>query len=118
MQHHVPTGIKLDAFLALPADPDIDGQITAQTQAVNAVRQAGAIRDRAALSEFSAPAFPKGFAELLSRTIDDIAEDAERQLNEHLVAHSLTGGGNWIAQGIAHAGDACPFCGQDIRACR
>jgi wobble nucleotide-excising tRNase len=117
IQPHVPAGAKLETFLALPATADIDTQITEQERTVAAIRQAGAIKDRAALSEFVPPILPDGFAGLLSRTIDDIAQDAEKRLAEHLAAHGMTADGNaWIARGINHTGnDKCPFCGQDIR---
>src|SRR5690606_17032202 len=40
----------------------------------------------------------------------------EQRLSEHLAAHDMTAsGGNWIADGLGHAGDTCPFCGQAIR---
>jgi wobble nucleotide-excising tRNase len=117
IQPHVPAGMKLEAFVALPAMADIDAQIAEQERSVAAIRRAGAIKDRAVLSEFALPVLPDGFAALLSRTIDDIAQDAERLLAEHLAAHGMAAdGGNWIAEGVNHAGkDTCPFCGQDIR---
>lgn len=116
VQPHVPAGMKLDAFIALPETPDIAVQIEAQARTVDALRQAGALRARPALSEFAIPALPEDFTGLLARTIDDIAQDAEQQLSAHLAAHGMTAsGGNWIADGLGHADDTCPFCGQDIR---
>jgi len=116
IQPHLPAGMKLEAFLALPAAADIETQIAEQERIVEAVRQAAAIRDRGSLSPFTLPVIPEGLAALLSRTIDDIAQDAERLLTDHLAAHEMTAGGaNWLATGVEHAGETCPFCGQDIR---
>lgn len=116
VQPHVPAGMKLNAFIALPETPDIAVQIEAQARTVDALRQAGALRARPALSEFAIPALPEDFTGLLARTIDDIAQDAEQQLSAHLAAHGMTAsGGNWIADGLGHADDTCPFCGQDVR---
>ncbi|SMG52576.1 AAA family ATPase [Paracoccus sp. J56] len=116
VQPHVPVGMKLDAFIALPETADIAAQIEAQARNVDALRQAGALRARPALSEFTIPALPEDFVDLLARTIDDVAQDAEQRLSEHLAAHGMTAsGGNWIADGLGHADDTCPFCGQDIR---
>ena len=116
IQPHVPAGMKLETFLALPVTADIETQITEQERILEAVRQAGAIRDRASLSPFTLPRLPEGLEALLSRTIDDIAQDAERLLAAHLETHAMTTkGANWIATGIEHAGETCPFCGQDIR---
>ncbi len=116
VQPHVPAGMKLDAFIALPETADIAAQIEAQTRSVNALRQAGVLRARGPLSEFAIPALPADFTGLLARTIDDIAQDAEQRLSAHLAAHGMTAsGGNWIADGLGHAVDTCPFCGQYIR---
>lgn len=117
IQSHIPMGMKLETFVALPATADIDAQIAEQERTVAAIRQAGAVKDRAALTEFVLPALPGELADLLSRTIDDIAQDAERHLADHLTAHGMTtDGGNWIANGINHTDkETCPFCGQDIR---
>lgn len=116
IQPHVPAGMKLEAFIALPETPDIATQIETQERSVEALRQAGALRDRTALSEFTIPTLPEGLVGLLARTIDDIAQDAEQTLSAHLAAHGMSaGGGNWIADGLEHAADTCPFCGQDIR---
>jgi wobble nucleotide-excising tRNase len=116
IQSHVPTGMKLEAFLALPVVADIDDQIAIQERIVDANRQAAAIRDRAALSEIPAPALSTGLANVLARTIDDIAQEAEQLVTSHLTAHGMVdGGGNWLAEGLDHADQGtCPFCGQDI----
>ncbi len=116
IQPHVPAGMKLEAFIALPATADIASQIETQERSVDALRQAGTLRARATLSEFAVPAFPEDFTDLLARTIDDIAQDAEQRLSEHLAARGMAAsGGNWIADGLGHAADTCPFCGQDIQ---
>jgi wobble nucleotide-excising tRNase len=116
IQPHVPAGMKLDAFIALPETPDIATQIEMQERSVDALRQAGALRARPTLSEFAIPALPGDLADLLASTIDDIAQDAEQRLSAHLAAHGMTAvGGNWIAGGLGHAADTCPFCGQDIQ---
>lgn len=116
IQPHVPTEMKLDAFIALPETPDIAVQIETQASSVEALRQAGALRARPELSEFATPVLPEDFTSLLVRTIDDIAQDAEQRLSAHLAAHGMApSGGNWIAGGLGHAADTCPFCGQDIR---
>ena len=118
IQPHIPAGMALNGFLALPTDPEIDTRITEQERNVEAVRRAQQINERAPLSEITVPSLPESLADLLARTIDDIAQDAETHLNKHLMAHSMgTDGGNWIAEGLEHAdGESCPFCGQDIRA--
>lgn len=117
IQPHIPAGMNLDAFLALAADPDIDARIAEQERTVEAVRQVQQINDRPPLSEITLPTLPGDFTGLLARTIDDIAQDAETRLAEHLAAHGMEAdGGNWIAEGLEHADhETCPFCGQDIR---
>jgi hypothetical protein len=38
IQSHVPSGMGLEGFIELPADPEIDAKIVAQTQMIEAVR--------------------------------------------------------------------------------
>lgn len=117
VEPHIPRGMRLEAFLALATDPDIDAHILEQERALEAVRQAKVISERASLAAIPIPDVPGGFADLLARTLDDIAKDSEAQLAEHLAAHGMEeAGGNWIATGLEHTErDTCPFCGQDIR---
>lgn len=113
IQQHVPRSMRLDDFLGLPELPDVGAKIEIQQEVVSTLRQADALRSRGALTEFPLPSIPPGFTELLARTIDDIAKDAEQQVANHLEKHGMTnGGGNWIAEGLGHTGETCPFCGQ------
>jgi wobble nucleotide-excising tRNase len=112
---HFPPEMTIGQFLELAKDPDIDAKIAEQERAIEAIRQAGQIAARASLSEISLAEFPVGFVPLLTRTIDDIAGDAEKRVAEHLATHAGLDG-KWIADGTAHAsGDTCPFCGQSIK---
>ena len=113
IQPHIPAGMGLDAFLALPTDPEIGARIAEQERTVEAVRQAQQINDRLPLSEIEIPSLPDGFTSLLGRAIDDIAQDSESRIAKHLAAHGMESeGGNWIAEKLDHAdSDTCPFCG-------
>jgi wobble nucleotide-excising tRNase len=107
--------MKIDAFVALPSAENADTLITEQEKRVETARQASAIKDRKVLLEFPLPDLPSRFEQVLSTTIDDIAADAEAKLATHIAAHGMAdGGGNWIAEGLEHARDTCPFCGQGI----
>lgn len=115
IEPHLPQGMYVEAFIALPAVADIDQKIINQTRTVEAAQQAGAIRDRAQLSEFPLPVFPEGLSSLLGKSIDGIAKDAEQLLAQHLSDHGMEKkGGNWIAGGLEHSKNTCPFCGQDL----
>jgi wobble nucleotide-excising tRNase len=115
VQAHVHASMRIDAFIALPSADDIETQIAEQEKSVEAARQAGAINDRKALSEFALPDLPASFVPILGATIDDVAQDAERRLAEHISSHNMTDGGeSWIAEGLKHADETCPFCGQGI----
>lgn len=116
VEPHVPPGMRLEIFNDLSGIDDIDTQIENQKRAVESAQQAGAIRDRAPLAEFTLPVLPEGFTHLIAKTIDDIAHDAESLLSEHLSRHGMQASdGNWISAGLKHAESSCPFCGQNIK---
>ena len=116
LQAHIPAGIKLDAFLKLSADAEIDAKIAEQARSIEALEQAEHLKARAALAEFALPALPDGLAAALARTVDDVAADAELLMAAHLAAHEMTGEGEaWLADGTRFlAGDRCPYCGQSV----
>lgn len=114
---HLPSGMKVEAYVALPLVDDIDAQIAEQEKKVASIQESAAIKARAGLTEFTAPAIDIGLEELLRRTIGDVAQDAEQRLATHVARHGMAAGGaEWIAAGVEFArGNDCPFCGQDIR---
>jgi len=113
---HVPAGMTIDQFLALVMDPNIDAKLAEQERTIEAIRQVSEIRTRSSLSEIALPDFPETFGAVLARTIDNIADDAEKLITDHLAAHDMAGTGEaWIAEGMEHTeGDTCPFCGQSM----
>lgn len=117
VQRHVPASVTLDDFLAFPEDPAIDEKITAKEQELAAVRQAARIRDRQAFRAIDLPRLPDGIPELLARTLEGVAADAERQVNQHVAAHRMRRNGErWLAEGLPYIqdDDTCPFCGQGL----
>ncbi len=109
-------GMTPEAFLALPADPAIDEKIAAQERELAAVRQAEQIKTRAALATLTLPALPAGIAPLLAKTIEGVAEDAERRVAAQIEAHAMHDRGEaWLSDGLGYVRrDACPFCGQRL----
>lgn len=109
-------GIKLEDFIALKNIDDIDQKITTQDVTLTTIREAAAIKARTDFTKLVIPALPVGFNDLLVKTIDDIAKDAELQIQKHFTAHNMaTTGAAWVVLSIDHADNSCPFCGQDIQ---
>jgi wobble nucleotide-excising tRNase len=118
IQSHVPQGMKLEDFLQLPADAEIESAITSQTQQLGAIREAAQLKARPGLSLLTMPSLPTGFGDLISTTLDGIAEDAQNRVTEHIAQHKMGQHAEaWIAEGMEHiTGDDCPFCGQSLTA--
>ena len=116
IQSHLPQGMTLENFVALPAIDGIDDLIAGQETSVTAIRDAASIKSRAGMTELGAPNFPHGFTELLARTLEDIAEDAEEQVNAHFTEHHISSakGASWVVEELDHTDESCPFCGQDL----
>lgn len=107
-----------EAFVKLPADPAIDGKISAKERELEAVKQAAQIRDRAALSNLILPAFPRPtFEALLNKTLEGVAADAEQRVAQQIKMHNMGARGQaWILEGVEYIHDTtdCPFCGQSL----
>jgi wobble nucleotide-excising tRNase len=116
IQAVIPKGTTLEAFFALAVDPAIDGKIAAKENDLDAVRQADEIGKRAKLSMLTLPALPPGFAEVLARTVDGIAEDAEKRVKAQIDAHEMHAHGQtWLSEGVGFVRqNRCPFCAQDL----
>ncbi len=116
MQPHVPEGMNVDAFIAVPEDPEIDAIIAAKNQELQAARQAVQLQQRAALAPLEVPVFPASFAQLLAKTFENVAADAERRVSEQIARHGMQARGEtWLTEGLQYIReDSCPFCNQSL----
>jgi wobble nucleotide-excising tRNase len=116
IQSHVTAGMKLEDFIKLPADSDIDAKITAQTQTITAVRSSETLRARAALAPMRLPDLPANLEPLLGQTLDGIAADAQKLIAEHIAHQGMTRNGEaWLQEGTEHiANGTCPYCARSL----
>jgi len=112
LEQHVPAGMKLEAFLTLAADADVDDKIDRAEKALKAINDGAAIASRKLLSVPSLPALPDGFLDLLAKGVDGIAADAAERVQRQLAHHNFRDGGEvWLSRGLPHiVDDRCPFC--------
>lgn len=115
--------LSVDAFCALPEDPDIDAGMAAAERNLSAARSADAIRQQAAFLPLALPAFDiAGINALLDRTLPDLQAEAAARVRAHLASLGK-GGEAWVGDGMgriagASAGqehEICPFCAQSLR---
>lgn len=116
LQALLPRGTTLEAFLGFAEDAAIDAKTAATERELEAVRQATEIAARATLSAVTVPVLPAGFAALLTRTVEGVAEDAEKRVAAQVAAHGMgRAGEEWLGQGLGFVNEAgCPFCAQDL----
>jgi len=116
-QAFAPRGMTVEIFIALQEDPTIADQIAAKERELDAVKQAVQIRDRPSLANLTPPAFLRTTLEtLLGKTIEGVAADAERRVNEQIRSHAMHARGQtWVSEGLGFIQDnTCPFCNQSL----
>ena len=120
VQRHIEGNLSVDDFLQLAAVADVDALIQAKEAEITAIarrtQQAVQIQAKGQLQALTAPALPVGVDDILSRTVPDVAADAEARVKQHIQQHLDEHGEGWLESGTGYAsGDNCPFCGQDLR---
>ena len=115
LQQHAD-GMTLEAFLALPAEPDFDAAIGEARAALKAAESSAAIAGRALMQEVSLPEIPKDLLNLLGKGLEGVSADASKRVAAHLQQHQFhVEGEAWLQAGLKHAADGdCPFCGRSL----
>lgn len=116
LEQHVPAGMKLEAFLKLADDCDIDDKIDKATKALKAINDGAAIASGKLLEVPSLPSMPDGLLNLFAKGVDGIATDAAARVQQQIARHDFRDDGEaWLSQGLAHtAEDHCPFCAASL----
>lgn len=116
LEQHIPAGMKLDAFLKLAADSDVDDKVDKAEKALKAINNGAAIASRRLLEVPFLPSLPDGFLDLLAKGVDGIGSDAAARVHQQIARHDFRDGGEaWLSQGLAHAGEEhCPFCAASL----
>lgn len=108
--------IPLDDFLALPEDPAVDQKIEDAAKRVLMLERAAELRGAGGFSRVPLPRSLRGLRHLLARTVEGVADDAEKKLGEHIEKHGMSGGQAWLTTGLRFIGESndCPFCDRDL----
>ena len=112
----MPPEIPFDEFAGLPEDPAIEKNIAETTRKAKALAHSDQIQRRAGLGNLTLPKFPSELSDILARTLAGIASDVERQITDHIAAHSMAERGEaWLSEGLQFVrDDDCPFCNQKL----
>jgi wobble nucleotide-excising tRNase len=108
---HVPAA-QLDQFIELPLEDKIDEKIAAKSREVEGLKEIDNLRTHALLQALDVPPVPGRLEEILGKTLEGVSRDAEAKVKKHLAEHGLQE--DWLATGLKHADDDCPFCGQNL----
>jgi wobble nucleotide-excising tRNase len=112
---HVPAGMDLDDFIALPNDPEVAAKIAAADSELVALKHASEIRGKGLLQPLTLPELPDNFRQHLAQDISGLTTAAAERVRNHLQVRLKGTGEGWILQGLGHAdGESCPFCGQGV----
>lgn len=103
-------------FIALPEDPNIERKLEEQHKKVFAYENADRLRNERGLEPLPLPEPLDGLEALLGRTFEDLTEDAEKHVLEHVErCGGKDGHRDWLECGLDYVeGDTCPFCGQSL----
>jgi wobble nucleotide-excising tRNase len=112
--HHA--GISLEQFKKVKPVNNPEAALTDLRKRLDAANSATAIKRRIVPSPIPLPSLNlDSLFEILGTALEDIHEDAERVVNEHVRHIENANAENWISQGqqLEHD-DNCPYCGQSL----
>ena len=103
IQAVIPKGTTLDDVPCPRRGPGCRREDCAKENELDAVKQADEISKKPKLSTLTLPALPAGFADVLARTVDGIAEDAEKRVKAQIAAHGMHARGQtWLSEGVGY----------------
>jgi wobble nucleotide-excising tRNase len=116
IRSHILGSRTVDAFVNLRPVPDVDKQIKERAAEVAALKEATSIASRGQLAELALPAFSlDDFESLLSKTLEDVSENAEKLTRDHIAKCMDKQGEAWVGKGLTYVKeDRCPFCGRPL----
>jgi wobble nucleotide-excising tRNase len=109
----------VDIFCDLPVEPDVEARIQSAAQSLAAALEQDSIRTASTFSEIDFPDFDTGAIEqTLGQTVDTLNTATADHVQRHFQSLGR-GGETWVQEGMtrivnAAAGNACPFCAQDL----
>ncbi|MFO1375607.1 MAG: hypothetical protein U1F14_01195 [Steroidobacteraceae bacterium] len=103
-------------FWSLQPYPRSQAQIDTLRKRIGAAKSAQQLGARRSPGSLALPQFDsQGAFSLLGKTLADVEQGAEAEVNAHLAKYAHPGIEAWVNGGQAYAtGDDCPFCGQAI----
>jgi wobble nucleotide-excising tRNase len=111
--HFAPEGLDVDAYVALPGDADIDAKISAKEAELVALRRAEEIATKPLLAQLTGATLPTTLPTVLAKHLDDVSEEAEALVREHVEHHTSGATEPWLSTGLRfERDDKCPFCQQ------
>lgn len=112
--HFAPEGISVDEYVALEKDPDIDAKIAAKEAELVALRRAEEIASKPLLAQLTGATLPTALPTLLTKQLDDVSDETETLVRQHLADHTDGATEPWLSAGIGFERDEqCPFCQQN-----
>ncbi|MEO9591002.1 AAA family ATPase [Rhodopirellula bahusiensis] len=111
--HH--EGMRLAEFKKLNSVVDVDKQIAELEKRLVAARSSASLLKRSIPEPVSIPSLEFGpIFEVLGITIEDVQDDAEATVRDHIARISKPGMEAWLSQGQDFdQGGICPYCAQD-----
>ena len=108
--------LKLEEFLALDTEDFAGTSLEKQRCLVDRLVHSDRIHKGEALTSIELPSIPiDGLEQLFNKTYEDVANEAERELQVHIEGFSGTNMRDWIKEGSQYKNkeiDICPYCGQ------
>lgn len=107
-----------EAFIQLEPIDDIDDKISSLEDELDRLRSNELIQTKSSLSKLTITSIDfETYGKLLEQTVNDIAEDAEDLVKQHIENHlkDKEKAENWLETGLEQVqSDLCPFCGQHL----
>jgi len=114
-QHSGPYSV--EEFVELKPEPDIDTRLEEAQKRLADARNLESLRRRPVPEPLLLPEFVlDDFERVLSASLENVMEEAERRVKEHIQRRLDAQGEDWLRQGAIYleTADECPFCGQSI----
>lgn len=104
-------------FIGLPKVDDADNEIAAKQKQIVSILAQHSIANQEKPRLHALPEFDiELLLETLERSLENLHDEAEAAVREHIDGRDSPGLEAWIAKGVQFAvSESCPFCGQETR---